>query len=387
MTAHRLALHRAVPSDLRGEFLDKLAYCHEGLARYALADDGAAVTFDLSDDAEIDAASARIDALARAMIDRHKAVERVVVFEQRVQTPHRAPIWDELRARRSVFESGPGLITLAGDGARVAEALDDLFVRIAHDEFQAEDHRYPTMLAMDAMDRCHYFSSFPHHVTFAPHVREDLSAIKEFAASTAGTRQMLDKTLAPPSHILSPAVCFHTYRYLADRPLAGPTTVTANGRCFRYEGKNFSMVERIWDFSLREIVFVGPKQWVLDRRQATIDSTIALVKRLGLDAWIETANDPFFINNYVAQRYFQLTNMAKLELRLGLPYAGTSIAAASYNSHLDFFGRSFAIAEGTGFAHTGCVGYGIERWTWALFAQFGPDVAGWPEAVRTTLRL
>src|SRR5262249_17471128 len=147
-------------------------------------------------------------------------------------------------------------------------------------------------------DRCHYFSSFPHHITFAPHIRSDLEILNQFGASTGRSRDRLEQTVAPPAHVLSPAVCFHTYLYFADRALPGPQTITACGRCFRYEGTNFSLVERLWDFSLREIIFVGPAEWVMARRQICVDAAAKLCADLGLDAWIESANDPFFLNNF-----------------------------------------------------------------------------------------
>jgi seryl-tRNA synthetase len=244
------------------------------------------------------------------------------------------------------------------------------------------------MLPIAALDRCHYFGSFPHHVTFPLHVREDLSAIEDLASAEASRRDDFAGILARPAHVLSPAVCFHTYLSLRDRPLAAPYTVTAKGRCFRFESRNFATLERLWDFTLREVVFVGPEAWVAEQREAWVDETDRLVDALELDAWIETANDPFFANNAVARRYFQLVSHTKYELRLSLPYAqGRSLAAGSFNLHRDFFGSSFGIAHAGGSAHTACVGFGLERFAWALFAQHGPTLASWPASVLRVLGL
>jgi seryl-tRNA synthetase len=200
-------------------------------------------------------------------------------------------------------------------------------------------------------------------------------------------RESIDDALAPPNHALSPSVCFHTYLYFADRVLDANQAVTACGRCFRHEGLNFHLGERLWDFSMREIVFVGDKTWVEHQRQRGVELSIQLVKSFGMDAWIENASDPFFLNNYVAQRYFQRASLTKLELHFGLPYSGKSIAVASYNAHSDFFGRSFGIRQEDDFAQTACIGFGIERWVWAMFAQFGADFATWPGHVKDQLSL
>jgi seryl-tRNA synthetase len=224
-------------------------------------------------------------------------------------------------------------------------------------------------------------------VTFAPHLREDVDSLRAVSAAPQHDEHAFLEHLRPPRHVLSPAICFHTYLGLADRQLDGPRTVTAVGRCFRYESSNFTTLERVWDFTLREIIFVGPKGWVEERRERALAETQRLVEELGLDGWIETASDPFFVNNFVAKRFFQLMTRTKYELQLGLPADGRSLAAASFNLHQDFFGKSFGIAIDGGFAATGCVGFGLERWVWALFCQLGPAIAAWPASVRRALAL
>src|SRR6185295_18595838 len=97
------------------------------------------------------------------------------------------------------------------------------FARAATEELGAEPHQYPTLIDAATLDRCQYFTAFPHHLTFAPHVREELLAIEEVASSSAQSEQRFVAQLAPPTHLLSPAVCFHTYLWFKDRPLAGPT--------------------------------------------------------------------------------------------------------------------------------------------------------------------
>ena len=68
----------------------------------------------------------------------------------------------------------------------------------------------------------------------------------------------------------------------------------------------------------------------------------------------------------------------KYEMRLTIPYLSKSIACSSVNFHSTAFGSAFGIKTGKRPATTGCVGFGLERWALALFAQFGPDLANWP---------
>ncbi|MEO8877472.1 MAG: hypothetical protein ABI461_17890 [Polyangiaceae bacterium] len=384
----RLLLKLKIPQDLRGEVSEKLPYASEKLESFEISAEGDAIDLRVAsaeDEADVEA---KVQKLVSQMISGHRAVKPEEIYSHRVTSPNRAPVWEALIAGGLLFQEGPGQISLLGDAARVADALDRRFVAIGHDSFEATPHQYPTMLPMTALDRCHYFSSFPHHVTFAPHVREDVEAIAQVAnPENHGADRSFLQHLAPAAHALSPAVCFHTYFMLADKKLEQPLTVTAKGRCFRFESKNMTTLERGWDFSMREVIFVGPKAWVDERRQRALSEVQKLVEEMELDAWIETANDPFFATNFVAKRYHQLMTQAKYELRLVLPYAEKSVAAASFNIHGDFFGRSFGITHDEGFASTGCLAFGVERWVWSLFCQFGVDIARWPNAVRTALVL
>jgi seryl-tRNA synthetase len=386
----KVTLERPIPSDLRGEVDEKLAYAADRIRKHTLAVDGASVDVELDDDAVTDDVESHVRAIVDAMTGRHREVERIVVREHRRDTRYSAPIWNDLESGGLVALQGPGLAVLSSEAVDLVEALDRIVTDRARATFGARPTQYPTMIPMAALDRCHYFGSFPHHVTFPLHVRDDLAAIKDLASAEASRRDDFAGILEKPSHVLSPAVCFHAYTGLQDRALTAPAVITAKGRCFRYESRNFASLERLWDFTLREIIFVGPKAWVEEQRQAWVDETMVIVEQLELDAWVETANDPFFLNNFRAQRYFQLVSQTKYELRLSLPYApGRSLAAASYNLHNDFFGASFGIrqAQHEGFANTACVGFGLERFAWALFAQHGPVVASWPARIRDALGL
>lgn len=64
----------------------------------------------------------------------------------------------------------------------------------------------------------------------------------------------------------------------------------------------------------------------------------------------------------------------------------TPAACMSFNYHVDHFSEVWGIrtADG-GVAHTGCVGFGMERLTLALLRHHGLDPARWPRAVRERL--
>jgi hypothetical protein len=382
-----LTLERAVPDALRRDVLEKLPYASEHLRGFTLAPDGKSVTLEV-DEAHAEVTLDKVRRLIDGTTRGYREVETEVIWRVEAAPSFRGDAWQELVARGLVSEESPGQIALVGEAALLAEALDRRFDRLARESFSATLEQYPTMLSMAAIDRAHYFDSFPQHVTFAPHLREDVDELSRISATPKheGDFPFL-QYLAPPRHVLSPAVCFHAYQRLADKPLAGDTCITARGRCFRYESKNFRGLERVWDFTLREIIFIGGKDWVDQQRERGAVETRRLVEKLGLTASLETANDPFFINNFVARKFFQRMTRTKYELQMALPHEGRSIAAASFNLHNDFLGQSFAIGLDGGSAFTSCIGYGIERWVYVMYAQLGPQLARWPAATRAELEL
>jgi hypothetical protein len=61
-------------------------------------------------------------------------------------------------------------------------------------------------------------------------------------------------------------------------------------------------------------------------------------------------------------------------------------AIASFNYHQDHFTLIYDLGfEGGAVAHTGCVAFGIERITLALFRAHGMDVRSWPREVGAEL--
>jgi hypothetical protein len=90
----------------------------------------------------------------------------------------------------------------------------------------------------------------------------------------------------------------------------------------------------------------------------------------------------FFTDDYSVKASFQRQQEAKRELRLDIPFEGGSISVFSSNFHAQTFGKAFGITVGGKPATSACVGWGGERWVYALFSQFGFDIDGWPSALQ-----
>jgi seryl-tRNA synthetase len=390
---HVLELPSTIPAELVPEFLSKLHYVSEDLASFALDPDRAdRVHFETraGGDGSAEQIGARIREVAGKLCDGHRGFQkRILIDRKRATYGHRENPRAALETGGHLFEFGPGRFGMGPLLVWLEDYFEVGLLRMA-DRLGAARHRFPALIGVDVLDRCGYLRSFPHSLTLASHLREDLGAIRRFASEY----RVADGVLAPPAEsvaapkcLLAPTICFHHYTHLRDRRLDTPQTITAVGHCFRYESGNMATLERLWDFTMREVVFVGPQEYVLAQRDSSIRMTDELLQEWGLGYEISTATDPFFIEQYSSQTAFQASFELKFEIRADLPYTpGKTAAIGSFNFHQDFFGRSLQITDaGSGDpVFTGCVGFGLERVAWAFLAQHGLDPAGWPAAVRTS---
>jgi seryl-tRNA synthetase len=283
---------------------------------------------------------------------------------------------------------GLGQVSLVGLPLALFEYFDRVFTGFG-EPFSAEPLRVPTLIPVETLAKCDYLRSFPHIVNFVSHLPEDTALVEEFQQRHKDRLSLDDQArgqMETPEAGLSPAVCYHAYSMHADQTIP-PDGVTYGmvGKCFRYESSNMKDLRRLWDFSLREVVFMGTRDQVLERRERAVAMMADFLVSHGVAAEIRTASDPFFVapDDALAKTYFQLSSDTKYEVAALLP-DGSQLAVGSLNYHSDFFGRAFDVAlqDGTPMQSV-CVGFGLERWVYAFFAQHGTDPREWPEPVRT----
>ena len=158
--------------------------------------------------------------------------------------------------------------------------------------------------------------------------------------------------------------------------------MTATVACHRYEGANHRTMTRLRAFSMREVVWVGHPRFVMEGRAKAEELIVQWAKDWELVGSFETANDMFFTQDYAVKASFQRQQQAKKELRLVIPFEKQSISVFSSNFHAMTFGKAFNITLGGRPATSGCIGWGYERWVYAIFSQFGLDWKQWPAKLR-----
>ncbi len=379
-------LGATVPEELADELLKRLPYVSEGISNPRLLPGGARVSFDLRPgfESQAELVAGRISEVAAKLCSNHRpGTSKTLRKRDALPSSFREDPHPLLAGQGEIVAFGRGRYGLGPKLVALTEYFD-LRARQMAREFQAEAYSFPSLVGADVLDRCRYLKNFPASLNLVSHLREDHSVLQEFARTVRWDGDQMVYNPGASSGVeclLSPSVCFHWYMWLRDSTLSQPRAITALGKCFRYESTNLTGLERLWDFNMREIIFVGPAKYVLANRTTLVELSAGLLDELGMAYEITTATDPFFVDSYAVQAAYQQGFELKHELLAPLPYSGKKLAVGSINYHQDFFGRSFAIETGEGPAHTGCIGFGYERLALAFVAQHGVDEKRWPDAV------
>lgn len=271
-------------------------------------------------------------------------------------------------------EHAPGLCSVSGPLLALDKRLDAVFLSWA-EELGAADARFPGFLAVKHLDRLQYFASFPHLATFAAPLPRDAIVLERFAAEHRVDDEgaLALPELAPVTHVVTPAACYHAYVELEGRALDERTLVTTRATCCRRE-EHYVALERQWTFSMREIVCVGTPAEVASFLEEAAAKLTRFVERLQLPVAWEGATDPFFNPTKNPKYAFQKLEPVKREL----VFDGR-LAIASTNDHRSHFGEAFGITRDGAALSSGCIAFGVERWLSSFVHAFGSDPAAWPD--------
>jgi seryl-tRNA synthetase len=314
-----------------------------------------------------------------------KNINKDLVFHNNVPIRYTGDPQPELENRREVIPIDPGFYSLQGDFLRVFQGLNSATLRIAN-ELGATEQEHPAVWPVRLFKMIDYFHEFPQQMILCAPVKGDYTSLSMFS-KLYGKQQDFDAVpmndlMADSSYGLQPAVCDCCYYSLEGAAAHEDSYYTTCNKVFRNERSPTNRLDRLTNFTVRDIMFVGREEFVLEARQGLIERLAHLLTELGLNAKIETANDPFFANDSAMKSVFQNAHRLKYELLARIPHLEREIAVGSINLHTDFFGKAFNIRLRDGrTAHSGCIGVGMERMSYALFCQHGPSLDQWPGSV------
>jgi seryl-tRNA synthetase len=293
------------------------------------------------------------------------------LLDQMIAAGHLIPTGvDGLYGRSGVFEDViarfEALVTEigAGDGAEVL--------------------RFPPAVTRSQLEISGYMKSFPQLAgtvhAFCGSDHDHAALLGRIDAHEDWTKDQMATDVA-----LTPAACYPLYPMLAaqgDLPPQG-RLFDVQSYCFRHEPSSDPC--RMQLFRMREYVRAGTAEQVQAFRSQWIDRSKELITHLALPFEVVPANDPFFGRAGKMMKLSQREQGLKLEMVIPVANAQPT-ACLSFNYHQDHFASTWGVrlADG-GLAHTGCVGFGLERLALALFKRHGLDVQGWPASVRGRL--
>jgi seryl-tRNA synthetase len=279
---------------------------------------------------------------------------------------------DGVYARTAIFE-------------QVANGLTALISRYCEPE--TEVLRFPPVMSRRQVEKSGYLKSFPHFlgcVSCLGGTETDVNA----AVARSDSGGDWTAALSAADLVLSPAACYPVYPLVASRgdvPAKGLTFDVACD-CFRREPSK--MLDRLQSFRMREYVRIGTPEQVDEFRRAWMTKAQSVASQLGLPWRIDNASDPFFGRGGKLMAMSQVEQSLKFELLVPIRSADEPTACMSFNYHRDHFGTTWNLRTERGeVAHTGCVAFGIDRLTLALFATHGLDLPLWPVATRRALAI
>lgn len=319
-------------------------------------------------------------------------VKMFVETKRKDAQPYARDVNQELVARGWMHDYGKGQVAYSGPVLKLARLVNELAGALYARAYDAQDAHFPALIEADTLHKCGYFDSHPNAVTFVGNMIEDFDAIEEFRRANSCSE---GAHLPPHEHVhidgmcLNPAACFPCYPTLTGKRLVKGEAYTWMGRVFRYESRNINGLDRLYEFNVRELVFVGSEDYLRDCRAKALPIVEELANYLDLDCRVQTATDPFFATVSAAKKFWQAAQEVKAEIKIPVLDAKGQeklLACGSINLHGNFFGTRFGITleDGTP-AQTGCIGLGIERWVLAAFTQHGFDPARWPDTVRSRI--
>ncbi len=251
-----------------------------------------------------------------------------------------------------------GYVCLYNNNAKQLNIIDDYLKKWIID-MGGSDCRIPALIDKKVLEKCGYFTTFPQHLTAAAFVKP------EFYENVANENKVKKEYLDITDKYFTPAACLHIYPMLEGKDFTYKNeAITTLARVYRYEQDNFEELTRLWDFTVREFVFVGSEDYVLEKLEESKEKVLVFTNEIGLSTKIVEANDHFYPSKKNSVKIkLQKANALKSELTVQIN--NKDVAIASFNFHHTHFSKTFDFDK-NGKIVTGCVGFGLERWMAAL---------------------
>jgi seryl-tRNA synthetase len=374
-----------IDPDYRSQLEYALSFADEEIVSYRINDASSMIEAEVSARADHESVARKIRELVQRYEKRELGLAKTVDYKNERDLPV-VDAWPQLLERKWVTPVGQGHVILRGPASQLMSLINSKIETMFVSAFKSELEIYPATIRCQTLDRCNHFTSFPEHIDFVAHLKSDVDVLNGFTKDCkegGWSEARHEGRMAENDFAISPSCCYHCYEGMEGWDLTAPgrcTTMTVG--CHRYEGANHKTMSRLRSFNMREIVWVGQPRFVIEGRAKAEELIVQWAKDWEVVGTFETANDMFFTQDYAVKASFQRQQQAKKELKLLIPSENQSISVFSSNFHAMTFGKAFNISVGGRPATSGCLGWGFERFVYAIFSQFGLEVDRWPQKLR-----
>ena len=169
-------------------------------------------------------------------------------------------------ARKELYQHGPGLFSFSGTFLKLCRKLDERVQEFAATQ-SAREVVLPVTTSLKSLQEGDFFRRTPQFAQFICKLSADADKILDFA-NHVGEDQGCTKLLSfldSPQYMCRSAICLSSYPQFSGRVLAPAEyeTWTTFGKAFRNEAFNVISLERLHEFSMREIIYFGDREYVL----------------------------------------------------------------------------------------------------------------------------
>jgi len=312
----------------------------------------------------------RIINSCKKLISRIKLINAVssekIIFENNIKVLNKKNIFEYLKKINSIKDISPGIFTLRGKFLKYFDALNSFLISRSYTKKYEKIHVH-SMLPLKSFLTNGYLLNFPHHIMFASHVKRDLKFIDQVSALKELTK--INKAIDKPKLVISPTVCYHIFETLKDSNLDANKVFDSISSCNRFESINYLTFERLQSFTMREFVGFGSSVFIKNFLQDNIKYFKEKFIKNKIKFRIVTANDQFFSQKGIKKMAYQSINDLKFEFQFWLPYEKKWLSVGSFNNHLDILVKKYNIKSEKKSLYSGCIGWGYERFVYAIIAQ------------------
>jgi len=244
-----------------------------------------------------------------------------------------------------------GYLCFDEKGTKLLNDLDLKFKQLIEHKTYTEI-KVPSIISGNILETCGYFETFPQHLSV-------VGSLKKTEGKLLARSQITNLDITHHDYYLTPAACVHIYPMLIHMDCQNQC-YTMLESVYRYEDGNFNDRERLWEFTVREFVFVGTREYVLHSLNELKEKALQLAQQYLGEVKIEAAHDNFYPSksNKIRTK-LQIANHLKDELVVS--FENRNIAIASFNYHNLHFSKPFHFDKAETIV-SGCVGFGMERW-------------------------